>query len=270
MDPENMQEQVQVLPSTDSIQRARDALHNSLDPLGEDAAIRHVKDEIMPALNSSSRSANYYGFVTGGITPAAYRADQIVTECDQNVSVHLPNDTIATEVENQALSSLCDLFNLSAEDWLHRTFTTGATASNVLGLACAREYVISEAGKRAGIEDLSTGEYGIMGAMQHAGINKVQVLTSVPHSSLAKAASIVGLGRASVIPLNLSGSSSFESLQRLEEYLQQKNTASIVAISCAEVNTGHFATTGLSEMQAIRELCDRYGAWIHVDGGNYC
>ena len=263
-----MQEESKVLPSLNAIQRARDALQNSLEPLGEDAAIRHVKTDIVPGLNLSSQSPNYYGFVTGGTTPAASQADHIVTEYDQNLGVHLPSDTIATEVENQALCLLCDLFSLPAEEWLHRTFTTGATASNVLGLACAREYVIAEAGKRAGYDDLSTGEHGIAGAMQRAGIDQVQVLTSAPHSSLVKAASIVGLGRASVISLNEPGSSSLKSLQQLEEHLQQKRTVSIVAISCAEVNTGHFATSGFEEMHAIRRLCDTYGAWIHVDGGN--
>jgi glutamate/tyrosine decarboxylase-like PLP-dependent enzyme len=39
-----------------------------------------------------------------------------------------------------------------------------------------------------------------------------------------------------------------------------------VAISCGEVNTGRFATTGIDQMKEIRRLCDEYGAWLHVDG----
>ncbi|KAF2239443.1 PLP-dependent transferase [Viridothelium virens] len=255
-----------VLPPISAIRHARGTLYNSLEPLGEDEAIRHIRKDIIPGLNFSSRSSNYYGFVTGGVTPAAYQADQIVTECDQNLSVHLPNESIATEIEHQALCLLCDLFSLPRNEWLHRTFTTGATASNVLGLACAREYVIAKAGEKSGHPHLSSGEHGIAVAMLQAGIEKVQVLTSAPHSSLAKAASIVGLGRASVIALNKPLSATFESLQRLESHLQQEKTASIVAISCAEVNSGHFATSGYEEMHAIRKLCDKYSAWMHVDG----
>ena len=256
-----------VLPSLDAIQRARNALRKSLEPLGEDAAIRHIRNDIVPGLNYPSRSSNYYGFVTGGTTPASYQADQIVTECDQNVQVHLPHETIVTEVEDQALRLLCNLFDLSADQWEHRTFTTGATASNVLGLACGREYVISKAAERAGQNNVSTGEDGIMDAMQKAGLDRIQILTTTPHSSLAKASSIVGLGRANVVALNGPHSSSFGSLQKLEEHLQKRRTASIVAISCGEVNTGYFATSGYKDMQAIRELCDKYGAWMHVDGG---
>lgn len=36
-------------------------------------------------------------------------------------------------------------------------------------------------------------------------------------------------------------------------------------MSCSEVNTGLFATTG-EELKAIRALCDQHRAWIHVDG----
>lgn len=43
--------------------------------------------------------------------------------------------------------------------------------------------------------------------------------------------------------------------------------ALMVVVSCGEVNTGLFATNRLESMQNIRLLCDRYNAWLHVDGG---
>jgi len=39
-----------------------------------------------------------------------------------------------------------------------------------------------------------------------------------------------------------------------------------VVISCGEVNTGHFATAGIQQLQQLRKLCDQYGSWLHVDG----
>jgi len=48
--------------------------------------------------------------------------------------------------------------------------------------------------------------------------------------------------------------------------LRKLRTASIVAISCGEVNTGFFATD-LADMKRIRSLCDDAGAFIHCDGG---
>jgi glutamate/tyrosine decarboxylase-like PLP-dependent enzyme len=101
--------------------------------------------------------------------------------------------------------------------------------------------------------------------MRMANVEKIQILTTVPHSSLAKAASIVGLGRAAVEPVGRKDATHKFDFAALEEALARPQTASIVAISCSEVNTGLFATTG-DEMRIIRDLCNKYSAWMHVDG----
>jgi glutamate/tyrosine decarboxylase-like PLP-dependent enzyme len=258
----------EVLPSSTAIEQARIQLpsHLSNDGLGLHATIKHLQEDLSPAFNESSRSPNYYGFVTGGVTPAASIADHFVSIYDQNVQVHLPNETIATDVEDRALSLLCELLNLEPRAWPHRTFTTGATASNVLGLACGREYVIAEASAHRTDAENSVGEWGILEAMRHAGIDKIQILTTVSHSSLSKAASMIGLGRASVKDVGRSDAPHKFDMQLLRSLLEQPSSASIVAISAAEVNTGLFATSSREETQELRNLCDMYGAWIHIDG----
>lgn len=253
------------LPAVATIETCRSKLLRTLPRQGlrRQEVQDHLQEDIVPGLNRSSQSANYYGFITGGSTPVASFADNLVTEHDQNVQVHLPNDTIATDVEDAALRMLCNLVDLEENEWPHRTFTTGATASNVIGLACGREFVITEMARRQG-KAACVSENGIVKAMQHAGIDDIQILTTVPHSSLRKAASIVGLGRTSVIDLGLYKAKHNFDLAALEEALKKPRTASIVSISCAEVNTGFFATSG-DDMKTIRKLCDDYGAWIHVD-----
>ncbi|KAF2084559.1 PLP-dependent transferase [Saccharata proteae CBS 121410] len=254
-----------VLPSHEQLTSSRNSLVTSLPDQGQgfEATARHLLDDIVPGLNANSKSPNYYGFVTGGATPAAAFADNIVTAWDQNVQVHLPNETVATDVEDCAFGLLCQLLKFTPEDWPHRTFTTGATASNVIGLACAREHVIA---KMSG-KSISVGEVGLMRAMRDAGVDDVQILTTVPHSSLSKAASIVGLGRASVKLLGRAKDDvpHLFDFEELERQLNTERIASIVAVSCSEVNTGRFATAGYSDMKRLRDLCDRYGAWIHVD-----
>lgn len=257
-----------VLPSDDIVTQARDKLRRALPPtgLGIEETIRHIREDLAPGFNGSSRSPNYYGFVTGGSTPAAALADNLVTIYDQNAAVHLPKESIATNVEDAATSLLAELLKLEPSQWPHRVFTTGATASNVLGLACGREYIIAEATAHRNDTMNSVGESGIVEAMRRAGIDKIQILTTVPHSSLVKAAGILGLGRASVIDVSLPKSPHKFDFARLKKLLEQPGTASIVAVSASEVNTGLFATSGLGEMQDIRKLSDMYGAWIHVDG----
>ncbi|CZT15326.1 related to L-2,4-diaminobutyrate decarboxylase [Ramularia collo-cygni] len=254
-----------VLPAVATIQDCRSKLLRTIPQrgLGTEDVYQHLQHDIVPGLNRSSQSASFYGFVTGGTTPAAAFADNLVTQHDQNVQVHLPNDTIATDVEDAALRMLCNLVDLEEHEFNNRTFTTGATASNVIGLACGREYIIAEMARRQG-KTASVSEDGIIEALRIAGIDSIQILTTVPHSSLRKAASIVGLGRTCVKDLGLFQAKHNFDLAALEQALKTPRTASIVSISCAEVNTGFFATSG-DDMKTIRQLCDTYGAWIHVD-----
>jgi glutamate/tyrosine decarboxylase-like PLP-dependent enzyme len=257
-----------ILPTPDVIEHARTQLATTIlaDGIGLAETIKHLQEDLAPAFNASSRSPNYYGFVTGGCTPAASIADNYVTAYDQNVAVHLPNETIATDVEDRALSLLCELLDFQPKMWPHRIFTTGATTSNVLGLACGREYVIAEASAHRTDVENSVGEYGIVEAMHRAGLTKIQILTTVPHSSLSKAAGILGLGRASIKHVGREDAPHKFDMKLLKSLIEQPSSGSIIAVSASEVNTGLFATSGLQEMQELRTLCDMYGAWIHVDG----
>ncbi|KAI1302006.1 pyridoxal phosphate-dependent transferase [Xylaria venustula] len=258
------------LPSLDKLAHARASLPDDngadyLAGLGAEATLSHLIDDIVPGLNGQNRSGRYWGFVTGSTLPIAEVADNIVSAYDQNVSVHLPNQTISTEVEDAALKMLVRLLNLGEpEQWEGRTFTTGATASNILGMACGREAVITS---RLAEGSESVGELGLLRACIKAGVEEIQVLTSMGHSSLSKAASVVGLGRASVKLLPFSDAEPWRlDIDAVERELQRENVASIIAISAGEVNTGRFATTGIEDMKRLRRLADQYRAWIHVDG----
>ncbi|RYP18116.1 hypothetical protein DL765_004128 [Monosporascus sp. GIB2] len=257
------------LPHPEAISAARASLPNPNDPdylkgRGGQATLDHVLQTLAPAFNGQNLSGRYWGFVTGSTLPIAEVADNVVSAYDQNVHVHLPEQSISTEVEDAALSMLLRLLDLGDPSaWEGRTFTTGATASNILGLACGREAVLS-ARLPPGSE--SVGELGLLRACALAHVEEIQVLTSMGHSSISKAASIVGLGRASVKDLQYSDEEPWRlDLDAVERELRRDGVANVVSVSAGEVNTGRFATAGIEEMKRLRELADRYGAWIHVD-----
>lgn len=259
-------QQYNTLPPLNLIHAAEASLPNSSDPSylsGQPAAkvASHITQDIVPALCGQSQSSRYFGFVTGGVLPVAEWADNVVSRMDQNVQVHLPEQTVSTMVENAALEMILSLLRLAESDWKGRTFTTGATASNVLGLACGREAVIEKKGA-------SVGELGLLGACAKAGVSEIQVLTSGGHSSLSKAASIVGLGRASVKELPRSAAQPWKlDLDAVERELSRPGVASIIAVSMGEVNTGGYALDNIDEWKRLRGLADQHAAWIHVDGG---
>ncbi|CAG8951123.1 hypothetical protein HYFRA_00006521 [Hymenoscyphus fraxineus] len=257
------------LPAPPAIARATESLPLSLpvSGLGEEPVRDHLIADICTGFNGPKTSGNYYGFVTGGMFPIAEVADNIVTAWDQNVQVHLPDQSISTSVEDRALSMLSELLSLGDQS-NGRIFTTGATAGNILGLACGRESIINSRLQAAG-ENSEVGELGLLVACSRVGIKEIQVLTTMGHSSLYKAASVVGIGRASVKDIPFSKDEPWRiNLQLLESELKRSKdgVASIVCLSAGEVNTGRFATDGISTLRRIRELCDTYGAWLHTDG----
>lgn len=305
------------LPAADRIATALAALPRAgqadyLRARGARATLDHIVDTVVPALNGQNLSGRYFGFVTGGTLPVAEAADNVVSALDQNLAVHLPDQTVATAVEDAALRMLLDVLALGGirslaetgtetgteagtetgtetgtpsggssttgipaeTPWTGRTFTTGATASNVLALALGREALVdARLQQRTGA---TVAGLGLLAACRLAGLQDIRVLTSMAHSSLYKAASIVGLGRAAVVDLPLSAAEPWRlDLAAVERVLADAHAAGghvahIVAVSAGEVNTGRFATTGRADMLRLRALADTYGAWIHVDGGSSC
>ncbi|KAJ7621110.1 pyridoxal phosphate-dependent transferase, partial [Roridomyces roridus] len=254
------------LPPLDAIRYAETSLPMSIPAagIGLEKIWQHLVDEIAPAFNIS---ANYYGFVTGGCTPAAQFADLLCSGYDQNVQLSDPHSSIAAQLENAALSLLQQLLAIDQDDFRGRTFTTGCTASNILGLTLGREFCVATAGRRRSPPtDCSVAQIGLVAASVRAGIRTIQVLTTLPHSSIRKAAGATGIGVDAVIEIPLSKEEPWRfDLGALEEKLAQPDAASIIVISAGEVNTGRFATSR-DDMREIRFLADKYGAWIHVDG----
>lgn len=258
------------IPSPSALAKAEKSLPSSLPSigLGEQATAAHLLTDLAPGFSGQKTSANYYGFVTGAVFPIAEVADNVVTAFDQSPQVHMPDHSISTNVEDRALRMLVELLDLG-EGWEGKTFTTGATGSNVLGLACGREAVVEAVLKTNG-ENGGVGELGLLAACLKAGIKEIQVLTTMGHSSLYKAASVVGLGRSSVKDIPMSKDEPWKmDIAMLEHELKRtkEGVVSIVALSMGEVNTGMFAVDGLETMKNIRQLCDQYGAWLHIDGG---
>lgn len=258
------------LPSQDALRHARSALSSpsssdfleSHDPAD---TISHITRDILPALTGQARSSRYLGFVIGGILPIAEWADNVASSVDQNAMVHLPGQSASTHVELAALEMMLRVLRLESGEWRGRTLTTGATGSNILGLACAREHIIAS---RAG--GVSVGEVGLLKACRLAGVEGVQVLTSQGHSSVAKAASVLGLGREAMKEVSVGGETPWKlDLEALEKELQTPGMVSIIAVGVGEVNTGRYTVAGIEEWKKLRALADRYGAWIHADGGKH-
>ncbi|EJU04358.1 PLP-dependent transferase [Dacryopinax primogenitus] len=223
---------------------------------GDSRTLEYLTGSIAGGLAQGQAGPRYWGFVTGGVLPIAQAADNLVTLYDQNVQVHLPSQSISTVIESRTLELLLSLLSLNPTNFPGRTFTTGATASNILGLACGRQWAIAKAHPGYDVAEDGFGGFGC------------KVLVAKTHASLIKAASLVGIGRKNVIECGVKvdqdGGLPFD-LQKMELLMQeckQRGDGIIVSPGFGEVNTGGFTP----EIPKIRALCDKYGAWMHIDG----
>lgn len=211
--------------------------------IGEDAALALLRERIEPHL-SASPGPRYWGFVTGGATPAALAGDWLASAYDQNASHD--GGSIAAAVERDAIAGLRALLGLS--DAHSGWFTSGATQSNTSALAAARQALLARRGHDA-------SELGLTGAP------RLRVLAGAAHASIGKALSILGIGRRALEPVATLAGRTAVDVAALESALAASDAPTIVVASAGEVNTGD-----CDDVAAIAALCRAHGAWLHVDG----
>lgn len=129
---------------------------------------------------SGSAGPRYLGFVTGGATPAALAGDWLTATLDNSPITRL--DSVGADLEQETIGWLAHALGLQG---FTGTFVSGATMSNVVGLAIGREWVAEQAG-------VSVADDGLQA------IPPIAVLSGAAHSTIAKALSILGLGRSSL------------------------------------------------------------------------
>lgn len=210
--------------------------------LGTESAADLVATKLIPQM-SASRGPRYWGFVTGGATPAATYADWLVSLLDQNVSKS--GDSIASLVEQQAIKWLVALFDLP--DSFTGLCTTGATASNFLAAVTARQF----AGDQQNIDIAKQG----MGSLN------VEIFSACPHASMIKTLGLAGFGQDAIRWIKTLPNSECMDPDDLATQLQQSQASSKIVISSAATVTG----TSFDDLQRISRLCKAHSAWLHVD-----
>ncbi|WP_344289388.1 pyridoxal phosphate-dependent decarboxylase family protein, partial [Streptomyces synnematoformans] len=193
---------------------------------------------------SGSAGPRYLGFVTGGATPAAVAGDWLVGAYDQNAAAG--GDSAATDLERETVGWLRELFGLGPEHT--GAFVSGATMSNVAGLAVAREWL----GERLGVSVADAGA-GALG--------EVTVLSGAAHSSVSKALSLLGLGRDALREVPLLPGREAVDVDALADALAELGGRPAVVVA----NSGTVNTVDFDDLRAVAALRERFPFWLHVD-----
>ena len=188
----------------------------------------------------------YFGFVIGGASPAATAADLLATGWDQ-CAYNEALSPAAGAAERAAASWVTELLGLPATASVG--FVTGAQAANTVGLAVGRQRVLADVG-------WDVARDGLFGAPPVA-----LVAGDERHATIDRAARLLGLGTASIMPVP-SDTQGAVDVRRLRETLDSTGDRPVVVcLQAGNVNTG-----ACDDLRAAIPLAREHGAWVHVDG----
>jgi glutamate/tyrosine decarboxylase-like PLP-dependent enzyme len=190
-------------------------------------------------------SGRYFGFVIGGVTPAALAADWLTSVWDQNAGLYAAGPA-ASVVEEVAGRWLKELLGIPAKSSFG--FVTGAQMANFTGLAAARHHVLDQVGWDVEAD-------GLQGAPTITVVAGEQ-----RHGTLDRAVRYLGLGprKMELVPSDDQGRMRAE---LLDDVLPAVAGPTIVCAQAGNVNSGAFDPLG-----PICDIAHSHGAWVHVDG----
>lgn len=227
--------------SAQNLQDGDDRLPES--GIGAQAALEHFWNRYASGM-SASAGPRYFGFVTGGGTPASLAADWLVSTVDQNTQLNF--DSVSAAIELATIDQLRQLFGLP--DALCGTFVSGATMANFVSMAIARQWL----GQQCGVDIAQQGL---------AALGPIRVLSAAAHSSSVKALSMLGIGRDALVTVaTLPGSEAIDPAALEDILTADPDRPTMVLASAGTVNTVAF-----DDLPALLRLRQKYGFWLHVD-----
>jgi glutamate/tyrosine decarboxylase-like PLP-dependent enzyme len=211
--------------------------------------VTRLAAELEPFVTAHA-SGRYFGFVIGGLHPAAYGAELLAASWDQNAGLFAlaPGVAIAEEVAARWIVELLSLPEGSAVG-----FVTGGQMANFTCLAAARDHVLRAAGWDVEAE-------GLPGAPRL----HVVVKTGV-HATVPRALRYLGLGERTMIEV-ASDDQDRIVVGELDRVLRELKGPTIVCAEAGNVNTGAF-----DDLEGIADAVDAHRerghpSWVHVDG----
>jgi glutamate/tyrosine decarboxylase-like PLP-dependent enzyme len=212
--------------------------------LGALSALDEFNQRLAPLMVSSA-GPRYWGFVTGGATPASVVGDWLTTIYDQNTQATKAQGGVSALIEIETINLLLQLLDLPKS--FLGGFVTGATMSNFTCLAVARQWFGKQLGKDFAKNGIS---------------ESIHILSATPHSSSIKCLAMLGIGSQNFTKIKtIEGNREAIDIADLEKNIASLNGKPFILISSAgTVNTADF-----DDFNAITKLKQKHNFWWHID-----
>jgi glutamate/tyrosine decarboxylase-like PLP-dependent enzyme len=230
-----------VFPAPEALARLAELGGPLPDDSTNPAGVLALLDEVGSPATVASAGPRYFGFVTGGVLPAALAANWLGGAWDQNAFSYI-SSPVGSAVEQIALDWLRDLLGLPPD--CAAGFVTGATMANFTAILAARHALLT----RAGWDVEANGLFGAPPV--------TVIVGQEAHATLHKALGLAGFGRERVVRVPVDGQGRMRA-----DALPDVDGPTLVCIQAGNVNTGAF--------DPAEEICawtHERGAWVHVDG----
>jgi glutamate/tyrosine decarboxylase-like PLP-dependent enzyme len=235
-----------VFPDT-SAERVESALAGPLPLQGE--PLEKLLEDCRTIIESSRHNGHprFYGYVASPSTPAGAYADLLASALNQNVT-SWRSAPAATTVEKQVVRWLGQCIGLgeSAQGLL----TSGGSMANLNALFIAHR-------SRAGAQASRKGLWKADAPMTAYASDQV-------HSSIEKAADILGLGREQVRLVETDADYRLD-VRALRERLESDRRAGLRPF-CLVGNAGTVTTGVVDPLAEMAALAAEQDLWFHVDG----
>ena len=227
---------------TESALTALDALDEPMPEQATEAAeiLKLLHDVGSPATTAQG-GGRYFGFVNGGVMPAALAARLLADVWDQNAALHVMSP-IAAKLEQLCEAWLVDLLDLPADT--AAGFVSGTSTANLCGLLAGRHVIL----RRQGWDVNARG-------MFNAPPIRV-VMSEAAHATVRKALAIIGIGAAQIDIIAADGQGRFDARQ-----LPPLDDRALLILQAGNVNSGAF-----DPFVPLCRAARQAGAWVHIDG----
>lgn len=198
-------------------------------------------DDLGSPATAVTTGPRYFGYVVGGVLPAAAAAERLVLAWDQRASC-FTSSPVAAVIERQAGRWILEALDLPRDSAVG--FGTSATTCTVACLSAARRALLARQG----------WDWDADGA---CGAPRVRVVASATiHVAVSKALRILGFGLRHVVFAPVDSCGRVDPTQ-----LPELDASTILCLQAGEVNTGAFDPFADILPRAIKAK-----AWVHVDG----
>jgi glutamate/tyrosine decarboxylase-like PLP-dependent enzyme len=230
-----------VFPTDEAIKNLNNFIENMPDSTGDGLDIvKHLHEYGSPA-TVSQIGGRYFGFVNGGVIPAALAARWLSDFWDQNTALYVISP-LASKLEEICEAWLKDLFGLPEE--VVAGFVSGSSLAIFSGLAAARYRIFQN-------NHWEINKKGLNGAP------KVRIVAGrQAHGTVVKSVALLGFGIDNIEWVDTDAQGRI-----IPSLVPELDKSTILILQAGNVSSGSF--------DPFDEICDKANnanAWVHIDG----